>query len=100
MTVFVGTIILIALLFDFLNGLNDAANSIATIVSAVYLRRERRCCGPPFRIYHETAAGLFSGHDRQLEKLKLKEIIGGLEWATDRGKRLANPVQHVVLKYA
>ena len=26
-------IILLALLFDFLNGMNDAANSIATIVS-------------------------------------------------------------------
>ena len=30
---FVGFIILIALVFDFLNGFHDAANSIATVVS-------------------------------------------------------------------
>ncbi len=30
---FVGFIILVALVFDFLNGFHDAANSIATVVS-------------------------------------------------------------------
>jgi len=52
------------------------------------------------RIYHETIAELFSGHDGLLENLKLKEIIMGLEWATDSCKRLANHIEHVVLKYA
>ena len=52
------------------------------------------------RIYHETIADLFSGQDKLLEKLKLKEIIMGLEWATDSCERVANHVEHVVLKYA
>ncbi len=33
MTFFIVTIILLALLFDFINGMNDAANSVATIVA-------------------------------------------------------------------
>lgn len=55
------------------------------------------------RIYHETIADLFSahaGHDGLLENLKLKEVITGLEWATDSCERLANHIEHVVLKYA
>lgn len=52
------------------------------------------------RIYHETIAELFSGQDKLLEKLKLKEIIMGLEWATDSCERVANLVEHVVLKYS
>ncbi len=52
------------------------------------------------RIYHETIAELFSGQENLLEKLKLKEIIMGLEWATDSCERLANHVEHVVLKYS
>jgi predicted phosphate transport protein (TIGR00153 family) len=55
------------------------------------------------RIYHETIAALFSvdaGHNGLLESLKLKEVIMGLEWATDSCERLANHIEHVVLKYA
>src|SRR5512147_1888569 len=33
MTVFVAIVVLVALVFDFVNGFHDAANSIATIVS-------------------------------------------------------------------
>lgn len=52
------------------------------------------------RIYHETIAELFSGQDGLLENLKLKEVIMGLEWATDSCERLANHVEQVVLKYS
>jgi predicted phosphate transport protein (TIGR00153 family) len=52
------------------------------------------------KIYRETIADLFSGQDGLLENLKLKEIITGLEWATDSCQRLANRVEHVVLKYS
>jgi hypothetical protein len=40
-------LVAIALVFDFMNGFHDAANSIATVVSTGVLRRTRRCCGPP-----------------------------------------------------
>ena len=33
MTLYVGFIILVALIFDYINGFHDAANSIATVVS-------------------------------------------------------------------
>ena len=44
----------IALLFDFLNGLHDAANSIATVVSTMP-RLDARC--PPF---FDTTSVIFS----------------------------------------
>ena len=40
-------LIVIALIFDFLNGLHDAANSIATIVSTRVLPPRRRYFGQP-----------------------------------------------------
>jgi PiT family inorganic phosphate transporter len=43
-------LIAVALLFDFLNGLHDAANSIATIVSTRVLRRNMRWPGRPSSI--------------------------------------------------
>ena len=39
------TLIAVALAFDFLNGLHDAANSIATIVSTRVLRPRYAVCG-------------------------------------------------------
>ncbi len=39
------------MLFDFLNGLHVAANSIATIVSTRELRRNTRCCGRPLQLH-------------------------------------------------
>lgn len=51
-------------------------------------------------IYHKTIAKLFSSPDNLLENLKLKEIITGLEWATDSCERVANYIEHVVLKYS
>jgi hypothetical protein len=38
-------LVVVALAFDFLNGLHDAANSIATIVSTRVLSAGGRCCG-------------------------------------------------------
>ena len=38
--------VFVALLFDFLNGMNDAANSIATIVSTS-IKPRLVCCGLP-----------------------------------------------------
>jgi predicted phosphate transport protein (TIGR00153 family) len=52
------------------------------------------------KIYYETIGELFSGQDNLLENLKLKEIIARLEWATDSCERVANLVEHVVLKYS
>ena len=42
---FLFALIVVALAFDFLNGMNDAANAIATIVSTRVLRRNYRWCG-------------------------------------------------------
>jgi phosphate/sulfate permease len=39
-------LVALALAFDFINGLHDAANSIATVVSTKLLSRCRRCCLP------------------------------------------------------
>jgi PiT family inorganic phosphate transporter len=39
-------LIAVALAFDFLNGLHDAANSIATVVATRLLAGARRCCSP------------------------------------------------------
>lgn len=38
-------IIVLALLFDYINGFHDAANSIATIVSTKVLTPFKPCCG-------------------------------------------------------
>ena len=43
-------IIAVALLFDYINGFHDAANSIATIVSTRVFRRSRPFCGRLFSI--------------------------------------------------
>jgi len=37
----VGTLVFVALLFDFMNGFHDAANSIATIVSTRVLKPQQ-----------------------------------------------------------
>jgi PiT family inorganic phosphate transporter len=50
-------IIFVALVFDFLNGFHDAANSIATIVSTRVLTPSRRSCGR--RFFNFVAAFLF-----------------------------------------
>ena len=38
----IGLIILVALIFDYINGFHDAANSIATVVSTRVLSRSAR----------------------------------------------------------
>ena len=43
-------IIAIALIFDFINGFHDAANSVATVVSTRVLSPGQACCGPRFSI--------------------------------------------------
>ena len=53
-------IILIALVFDFLNGFHDAANSIATIVSTRVLTPRKAVLWAAF--FNFLAAFLFTGH--------------------------------------
>jgi inorganic phosphate transporter, PiT family len=54
-------IILVALVFDFLNGFHDAANSIATIVSTRVLTPRRAVLWAAF--FNFAAAFLFTGHN-------------------------------------
>jgi PiT family inorganic phosphate transporter len=54
-------IVLIALVFDFLNGFHDAANSIATIVSTRVLTPRRAVLWAAF--FNFLAAFLFTGHN-------------------------------------
>jgi predicted phosphate transport protein (TIGR00153 family) len=77
-----------------LRGLSKASSVIDSCVEIRTLEHEAD------KIYRETIADLFSGHDGLLENLKLKEVITGLEWAMDSCQRLANRVEHVVLKYS
>lgn len=53
--------IIIALLFDFLNGMNDAANSIATIVSTRVLSPRRAVLWAAFFNFAAVGMGLFFG---------------------------------------
>jgi inorganic phosphate transporter, PiT family len=45
MTTFLISIIVLALVFDYINGFHDAANSIATVVSTKVLKQ---CFGLPY----------------------------------------------------
>ena len=48
----------ITLIFDFINGFHDSANSIATIVATIYYVASR---GLPFLITHAVVSGLLYG---------------------------------------
>ncbi|RPI04817.1 MAG: inorganic phosphate transporter [Ignavibacteriae bacterium] len=61
MITFIIIIILIALVFDFLNGFHDAANSIATIVSTHVLTPRKAVLWAAF--FNFLAAFLFTGHN-------------------------------------
>lgn len=99
---------MISVLSQAIQLLNEAIPKLRSLQRAQKIIVER--CGEVHqledegdRIYHETIADLFSGHpshDGLLENLKLKEVIMGLERATDSCEQLANHIEHIVLKYA
>ena len=78
MTAFLITIIVLALIFDYINGFHDAANSIATIVSTKVLT--------PFQavlwaaLFNSVAFFIFKDHgvaDTVAKTVKPAEIVGG-----------------------
>jgi len=60
MMVLVVVIVLLALLFDFINGMNDAANSVATIVSTRVLSPRQAVVWAAF--FNFAAAAIFGVH--------------------------------------
>jgi PiT family inorganic phosphate transporter len=58
-TVFIGLIVFVALIFDFMNGFHDAANSIATVVSTRVLRPQSAVA---LAAFFNLIAFLFFGH--------------------------------------
>ncbi|HVN47990.1 MAG TPA: inorganic phosphate transporter [Bacteroidota bacterium] len=84
-------IVLIALVFDFLNGFHDAANSIATIVSTRVLTPRRAVLWAAF--FNLVAAFLFTGHNvaktigkglvsgnLMTEQVVLAALLGAIAW--------------------
>ena len=84
-------IVLIALVFDFLNGFHDAANSIATIVSTRVLTPRRAVLWAAF--FNLLAAFLFTGHNvaktigkglvtgnLMTEQVILAALLGAIAW--------------------
>jgi PiT family inorganic phosphate transporter len=60
LTVFLAALILLALLFDFINGMNDAANSVATVVSTRVLTPRQAVVWAAF--FNFAAAFIFGVH--------------------------------------
>jgi PiT family inorganic phosphate transporter len=84
-------IVLIALVFDFLNGFHDAANSIATIVSTRVLTPRKAVLWAAF--FNLLAAFLFTGHNvaktigkglvtgnLMTEQVVLAALLGAIAW--------------------
>jgi inorganic phosphate transporter, PiT family len=84
-------IVLIALVFDFLNGFHDAANSIATIVSTRVLTPRKAVVWAAF--FNLLAAFLFTGHNvaktigkglvtgnLMTEQVVLAALLGAIAW--------------------
>ena len=113
-------IVVIALVFDYINGFHDAANSIATVVStrvltprwAVAGLRDLKHAGAILEhcievnrleneadeILRNAVATLFKGGNDPLFVMKWKEVYEALENATDRCEDVANIIEGVVLE--
>ena len=83
-------IIALALIFDYINGFHDAANSIATVVSTKVLT--------PFQAV--LWAALFNTENDFKEVIKKREIYQVLEIATDKCEDAANVIESIIIKYA
>ena len=84
---YVLTIVVIAFVFDFINGFHDSANSIATVVATRVLS--------PF----QAVVRLFDEETNPISVIKWKEALDFLEQATDRCEDVANVIEGVTVKH-
>ena len=87
----------VALLFDFLNGLHDAANSIATIVSTRVLRPQYAVLWAAF--FNFIAFMVFGLHvANTMDFVVGAEIYKHLEKVSDRFDDVANEINSIVIE--
>ena len=110
MLTYVVAIVLIALLFDFINGFHDSANSIAAAVDGmkqpkVVSQRAREIKlleEEGDQIYQDAIGALFAGTPGQppepLEVMKWKELFDSLEDALDECEDVANVLESISIK--
>ena len=110
MVSYVVAIVVIAFLFDFINGFHDSANSIATIVGTRVLSPLAAVVWAA--IFNFTAlftggvavakavGALFAGSPDPLEVIRWKEVYETLEIAIDQCMGVANAVQSISIKNA
>ena len=105
---YIALIFFTALVFDFINGFHDAANSIATIVGTRVLRPFQAVCWAAW--WNFAAAWFFGVHVANavatwvhadyvtVEVIKWKDIYETMEKVTDRLEDVANVLQGVIVK--
>ena len=104
-------IIVLALIFDYINGFHDAANSIATVVSTKVLTPFQAVIWAAF--FNVVAYFIFQDHavantisktvnkeNDFKEVIKKREIYQVLEIATDKCEDAANVIESIIIKYA
>ena len=102
-------LVAVALLFDYINGFHDAANSIATVVSTrvlspgkavlEYAARVNQLEHEADRVHQDSIVELFDQEKDPIAVIKWKEIFDFLEAATDRCEDVGNLLEGVVVKH-
>ena len=89
------TVVVVALVFDYINGFHDAANSIATVVSTRVLSPKVAVAWAAF--FNFAAFAVLGTHD-VMDVLRWKEIYGRLENAADQCEDVANTIETIVIR--